>query len=137
MKNKSKIMLSFTPCPSKKTLSEKFSRPPSYAPRLIRVCFGSNLRLRWASDWLCPRLALVKHPSKYTNNVFNLLHIFLFTVLIHVLSIVHVLLGWRNINMPGERIFLLTPSINSFYKLNSVKSWVFCKNQYSENHAAQ
>ena len=109
----------------KKSIYKNFSRPRSYASRLIRVCFGSNLRLRWASDWLRPRLALDKQLFKYTNNVFNLLHIFLFTVLIHVLSIVHVLLGWRNINMPGERIFLLTPSINSFYKLNSVKSWVF------------
>ncbi len=71
--------------------NEKFSRPRSYVSRLIRVCFGSNLRLRWASDWLRPRLAPDKHPSKYTNNVLNIFSNLLNSDLIHVLSVVRIL----------------------------------------------
>ncbi len=155
---------------------ELFSRFFSYAPRSFQVCFGSDLRPRCASVGFIHRSVVMVYFHKYTKVVFNLLHNFVLTILIHVLSVlqtipcsfcvadsprrtsavsdqsvaffainyklstinytsVHNLFGWRFLNKPGESNFLLILSINSFHKLNSLKSWVFSKNLYLENQA--
>ena len=103
----------------------RFSRSFSYAPRLLRVCFGSEMRPGFASVGFIHRSFMFVHSLKYTNDIFKLLSNFIFIILIHVLSNVHTLFGWRFLNKPGEYKFLLILSINSFHKLNSVKSWVF------------
>ena len=66
----------------------RYSRSFSYAPRSFQVCFGSYLRPRCASVGFVYRHIITVHYIKYTNDNFNLLLIFIFTILIYVLSIV-------------------------------------------------
>ena len=125
MKNNYKIITNSTNLHSKKAIFKKLSRSFSYTPRLLRVCFGSEMRLSCASVGFIHRSVVMVHFHRYTKVVFNLLHTFILIILIHVFSTVHNLFGLRFLNKPGDNNCLLTLSINSFHKLNSVKSWVF------------
>ena len=66
----------------------RFSRSFSYAPRTFRVCFGSDLRLSCTYVGFILRFVIIVYYHKYTKVVFNLLHTFIFIILIHVLSVV-------------------------------------------------
>ena len=71
--------------------NEKFSRSFSYAPRTFRVCFGSDLRLSCTYVGFILRFVIIVYYHKYTKVVFNLLHTFILTILIQVLSVVHLI----------------------------------------------
>lgn len=88
MKNRFKIMISFTASPSKKRDFELFPRSFSFAPRSFQVCFGSDLRPRCASVGFILRSLFIFRFFKYTKVVFNLLHNFVLPILIHVFSVV-------------------------------------------------
>ena len=92
MKNKYKIITNSTNRHSKKAIFKELSRSFSYAPRSLRVCFGSEMRPGFASVGFIHRSFMFVHSLKYTNDIFKLLHNFIFIILTinyHQLTIIY------------------------------------------------
>ncbi len=81
MKNNYKIITNSTNLHSKKAIFKKLSRSFSYTPRLLRVCFGSEMRLSCASVGFVRHSFMFVPSLKYTNDNFKLLRNFILIIL--------------------------------------------------------